>query len=234
MRFAHSPLARQSNRTLVLANSALPVLKHHPCAYCGTTTSARSRGHVFPRSIYPDTLPNAKRITVPECDECKALWEDAEPHFRNILLSIWDPETPPADSRAQKLWRGFDEKDGRRRARDLADLFRPAQVAGENRTKVYPAKDARFNLILRRIVRGLVHEHGLGTAIPDARVVCDVMRWIIPPTFEGDFTWRTIAPEFIAYAYNGINDKYAHSFWLIRFSKHILFFGSVSHETGEA
>jgi hypothetical protein len=89
-------------------------------------------------------------------------------------------------------------------------------------------------LILRRIVRGLVHWHRLGTAIPDAGVVCDVMRWQIPPAFEPDFSWHTIAPDFVAYAYNHINDKDAHSFWLIRFSKHIVFTGHVSNRSGEA
>lgn len=211
-----------------------PVLKHHPCAYCGTTLSTRGKGHVFPRSIYPDTLPNVYRITVPECNECKALWEDAEPHFRNVLLSIWDSETALTDTRAERLWRSFDANDGHRRVRELAGMFRPEQVAGTDRTKIYPAEDERFNLILRRIVRGLAHKHGIGTSIPDAQVTCDVMRWLVPPAFEDEITWHTIAPGFITYGYKRFNDQDAHSFWLIRFSKHVLFFGRVGSQSGNA
>ena len=54
---------------------------------------------MIPQSIYPDSLPDAQRITVPECLDCKALWEDAEPHFRNIMIAIWDPEMIVKDNR---------------------------------------------------------------------------------------------------------------------------------------
>lgn len=208
------------------------MLKHQPCAYCGSESNLRGKGHVFPRSIYPDALSGARRITVPECEACKALWEDAEPQFRNVIVSIWDPEVAPTDSRTSKLWRSFDKVDGRRRLRDLSALLRPEQVAGKSRAKIYPEEDERFCLILRRIFRGLSHEHGLGTAIPDSLVVCGVMRWLVPPSFEPEFTWHTVAPDFIAYGYARIDP--AHTFWLLRFSKHILFFGSVERVTGEA
>lgn len=203
------------------------MLKHAPCAYCGSTELPRTRGHVFPRAIYPDTLPHAKRVTVPECDGCKALWEDAEPHFRNILLTIWNPEAAPSDSRAQKLWRSFNQKDGHRRVRELAGLFRPATVAGQSRKKIFPAEDARFNLVLRRIVRGLTHHHGLTTAVPDQLVDCEAMRYAVPPSFQEEFSWHTIAPDFITYGYKLLTDEDVNLVWLIRFSKHIVFLGRV-------
>lgn len=101
------------------------------------------------------------------------------------------------------------------------------------RIKIYPTEDDRFNLILRRIVRGLAHAHGLGTSIPDTRVKCDVMRWLVPPTFENEMAWHTIAPAFIEYGYKTVNDQEIHSFWLIRFSKQLLFFGRVGSEVGD-
>lgn len=205
-----------------------------PCAYCGTTESPRTRGHVFPRSIYPDTLPTARRITVPECEKCKALWEDAEPHFRNVLVAIWHPESPLADSRAEKLWRSFEKGDGYRRVHDLAALFRSTEVAGRVRSKIYPAEDERFNLILRRIVRGLAHEHCLGTRIADSHVDCDVMKWIMPPAFEEEMTWHTIAPKFISYGYMKLDDEFAHSFWIVRFSEHIEFYGRIRSLASDA
>ncbi|MGE0347873.1 hypothetical protein [Hydrogenophaga sp.] len=206
------------------------MLKHKPCAYCGSKAVPRGKGHVFPRSIYPDTLPDAKRITVPECETCKAIWEDAEPHFRNVLLSIWDPEVAPLDNRTAKLWRSFDELDGSRRIQDLSAMLRPAHVDGQERAKIYPDEDERFNLILRRIVRGLSHEHRLGTAIPDSAVVSGVMRWIVPPAFEPSFSWHTIAPDFISYAYARVDES--HTFWLLRFSRHITFFASIGPVVG--
>ena len=211
-----------------------PVLKHAPCAYCGTIDLPRTRGHVFPRAIYPDSLPNAKRITVPECDQCKTLWEDAEPHFRNILLTIWNPEAAPTDSRSQKFLRSFDHKDGHRRAKELASLFTPAVVAGQDRSKIYPAKDERFNLVLRRIVRGLTHHHGLATAVPDQCVDCEVMQYLIPPAFEDDFSWHTIAPDFIVYGYTSLADENIQLVRLVRFSKHIVFIGRVRNASSDA
>lgn len=179
-------------------------------------------------------MPNTKRITVPECDDCKAVWEDAEPHFKNTLLSIWNPDELPDDSRVQGMWRGFDEKDGKRRAKDLARQFRSIEIGTDTRTKIYPDDDPVFNLILRRIIRGLVHEHKLGTAISDDRVVCRVMRWLVPPAFEAEFTWHVIAEDFVRYAYSRPDEESMHSFWQVQFSKHIVFSGFVANENGEA
>jgi hypothetical protein len=58
------------------------------------------------------------------------------------------------------------------------------------------------------------------------------MHWLVPPAFEPEFTWHTIAPDFIAYAHAQIEET--HTFWLLRFSRHILFYGSVGHVAGEA
>jgi len=210
-------------------------MKNQPCAYCGLKDSPRTRGHVLPRSMYPDSLPNAKRITVPECDVCKAIWEDAEPHFKNIILAIWNSDQLPEDNRVEKMWRGFRQKDGRRRAREFHELIRPAQIADKDRELIYPAKDARFNLILRRIVRGLAVEHKVvKAAVSDNRVHCDVMRWPIPPAFEADLTWRIIADDFFQYAYADLDNESLQSFWLLQFSKHLLFFGVIANEPKEA
>lgn len=201
------------------------MLIHEPCAYCGTDRFKRTKGHVLPRSMYPNTLPTAKRITVSECLECKKLWEDAEPHFRNIILSIWDSEMLPSDNRVASMLRSFKQLDGLRRATAL--LARIESTAGSERETIYPAKDPQFNLVLRRIVRGLCHEHQLETAVEDARVYCDVMRWEIPSEFEAMLTWNSISENLFRYAYAVINDDQINSFWLLHFSKHIVFFGVV-------
>lgn len=198
---------------------------HAPCAYCGSERIERTKGHVLPRSLYPSTVPNAKRITVPECLECKKLWEDAEPQFRNIILSIWNSEALPSDDRADRMLRSFKQPDGKRRARELLATFAPGHVGSHD--LIYPAKDPGFNLILRRIVRGLCHEHQLATFVQDDEVLCDVMRWQVPPAFEEALTWYTIGADFFRYAYAAVNEESIHSFWLLHFSKHIVFFGVV-------
>ena len=207
------------------------MLKYRPCAYCGRTDLARTNGHVLSKNMYPNTMPTAQRITVSECTNCKKIWEDVEPHFRNILLSIWNAEALPVDSRVESMWRGFHAVDGRRRASELHALFRPANGTENDRKVIYPAKDEGFNLILRRIVRGLAAKHGLAYAVPDNAVTCDAMLWAIPPAFEAGLSWHVIALDFFSYAYASDLDGPLHSFWLLRFSQHLLFFGAIErHE----
>ena len=207
------------------------MLKHRPCAYCGRTDLPRTSGHVLSKKVYPDNMPTAMRITVSECTDCKKIWEDAEPHFRNILLGIWNAEALPVDSRVESMWRGFHKADGRRRASELHALFRPAKGSEVGGELIYPAKDERFNLILRRMVRGLAAKHELACAVPDSAVTCDAMLWGIPPAFETELSWHVIAPDFFSYAFVSDLEEPLHSFWLLRFSQHLLFFGAIErHE----
>lgn len=188
----------------------------------------RTKGHVIPRSLYPDSLPKAKRIIVPECTDCKTLWEDAEPHFRNIMVAIWDPDRIVEDNRFAALQRSLLKCDGPRRHKKLAELFVSVVTPNGPREKIFPAKDTGFNLILRRIIRGLCHHHGLGTAIADNRVACDVPRLPFSEVLQSEFTWHEIARDFYRYGYANPGDDNFHSFWLIRFSKHIEFSGAIA------
>ncbi len=43
-------------------------------------------------------------------------------------------------------------------------------------------------------------------------------------------TWNSISDNFFRYAYAVINDHQINSFWLLHFSKHIMFFGVVDDE----
>jgi hypothetical protein len=55
------------------------------------------------------------------------------------------------------------------------------------------------------------------------------MRWQVPQALEEEFTWHTIAPNFFRYAYGSLQDDSLHSFWLLQFSKNLLFFGIIRH-----
>ncbi|WP_296643532.1 hypothetical protein [Thiobacillus sp. 65-1402] len=123
------------------------------------------------------------------------------------------------------MFRSFKQPDGRRRANDLL-----ARIKSGEQEAIHPAKDSLFNLVLRRIVRGLCHKHQIETAVEDHRVHCDVMRWEIPQEFEAMLTWNSISDNFFRYAYAVINDHQINSFWLLHFSKHIMFFGVVDDE----
>lgn len=203
-------------------------MKDGPCAYCGTTDTERTKGHVIPRSVFPDSMRDVQRITVPECTSCQAIWDDVEPQFRNIMVGIRNPEKIVPDSCYKNMRRSFLKCDGRRRLEDIAEVLVSVDTPNGPREEIYPAKDPGFNLILRRIVRGLCHHHDLGTAIADSRVTCDVMRFIVPEAFRPEFTWNEIAPDFCRYGYAILEDGNMHSFWLIRFSKHIEFFGTIA------
>ncbi|TNJ36549.1 hypothetical protein FGF66_11795 [Chlorobaculum thiosulfatiphilum] len=172
-------------------------------------------------------MPEVQRITVAECEKCKKLWEDAEPHFRNILLGIWNPTVLPVDNRVDAMWRGFKSVDGRRRAKELLVLMKPSVSGVPGRFVIAPTEDARFNLILRRIVRGLAAVHKVGYAIPDAAVTCGVMRWEVPPAFESVLQWHIVAPDFFSYAYTKELDGKLNSFWQLQLSKQLHFFGVV-------
>ncbi len=207
-------------------------MKHQPCAYCGTTEKKRTKGHVIPKSLYPASLPDVQRITVPECLDCKALWEDAEPHFRNIMIAIWDPETIVEDGRWRKMQRSMWKCDGPRRYEDFIDLLVEENTAKGKRHAIYPDKEPRHNLILRRIVRGLCHDHGLGSAIADSRVWCAVMRYRVPEAFQSEIIWHELSPGFCRYGYTISDDERFHSFWLLQFASHIGFVGAIA--AGEA
>ena len=98
---------------------------------------------------------------------------------------------------------------------------------------IYPAKDPRCNLILRRIIRGLCYSNEVDAAIADDRVWCDVLRWRVPEALEPDFKWHEVATSFFSYSYAIIDDEKFHSLWRLRFSKRIEFIGIIM-QAGQA
>ena len=119
-------------------------LKHKPCAYCGTMTFKRERGHVVPDCVYPPSLDRRiQRITVPECARCKMIWQDAETQFRNMMMVSGEP-----NAYVRELWEGpvtrsFDKPSGPRWISDLIEQFVPVVTEGGPRHMVYPGRDRR-------------------------------------------------------------------------------------------
>jgi hypothetical protein len=211
-------------------------MKHRPCAYCGTTEFDRERGHVVPACVYPPSLDQrVQRITVPECTRCKTIWQDAETQFRNMMMIAGEP-----NAQIRELWEGpvirsFDKPSGPRWLADLVEQFVPVETENGPRQKVYPGRDPRVMLVVRKIIRGLCHSEGAATAVDDRRVWADVMVHRLPEEYRGEMTWRQVGDQFFRYGFAVQNEaEYdVHSVWSLTFFERREFFGVVSlSETG--
>jgi len=207
------------------------VMNNRPCAYCGTTEFKRERGHVVPDCVYPPSLdPQVQRITVPECSRCKQIWQDAETQFRNIMMIAGEP-----NAQVRELWEGpvirsFDKPSGPRWVADLLEQLVSVDTEDGPRHRVYPGRDQRVMLVVRKIIRGLCHKEGVATAVDDRRVGAVVMVYNIPEEFRREMTWRQLGNEFFRYGFAVLNDsEYGiHSAWSLTFFERREFFGAVS------
>jgi hypothetical protein len=208
-------------------------MKNRPCAYCGTTDTQfeRERGHVVPACVYPPSLdPRVQRITVPECSRCKEIWQDDETQFRNIMMLAGDP-----NAYVQELWdgpvtRSFQKPSGPRWVADLIKQLVPVETEGGPRHMVYPGRDERVMLVVRKIIRGLCHEEKVATAVDDRRVWADVMAYSIPEEFRRAMTWRQLDDKFFRYGFTVSNDPESdiHSAWSLTFFERREFIAVVS------
>ena len=178
-----------------------------PCAYCGTTETTRHRGHVIAKSLYPSSTPlQTQRPTVPECADCQKIWTDAETHFRNVLLIAGDPNDEVRET-WETVERSFGYDSGQKWVWNLYESMYPVSIDGQTRHKVYPYRDERVNLVLRKIVRGLSAYHEIGNQIPDDRV------WVgyVPPALgEPTRTERLVydlGPDFVQYGIALFDDE---------------------------
>ena len=200
------------------------------CAYCGRRTTGLEREHAIPRCLYPLSRAKSRvqRITVPSCVACNRGWADDEAQFRNVLVLSGEP-----NAAVQELWettarRSFHEVDGRRRLQDLLDRMVPVQVEGQDRWMIYPARDERVLRVLRKIVRGLSHFHGVESAVSEERVWVDVMKYRIPEELVADIKFHHREPDVCEYWYEAYDDGEVSSVWLLRFFERRVFVGSVS------
>jgi hypothetical protein len=208
-------------------------MRKKPCAYCGSTSTPRTKGHVLGKAIYPSVREDRTQwITVPECDDCKALWEDAESHFRNVILVAGAPNTEATSIWGDKGRRSFREVDGKRRVRDILFNSVPTKTADGSCDLIFPDRDERVMLILRKIARGLCHHHQLGTAISDTRVTAIARRVGFPEELQASVVARTPIPRVCDYAYVDFSKQESdlHSIWSLRFFERTWFFALVASE----
>jgi hypothetical protein len=199
------------------------------CSYCGIRP-ATDKEHVFPRNLYPEskTTSRVQRLTIPACNVCNCSWSDDEVHFRNILALAGEPNKPRRELWDGPIHRGlFEQPDGIRRVRDLVDTWRTVEADGKRRHKVYPGEDPRVIRVVKKIVRGLSHHHGIETAVPESRVWVDVLKYHIPEEFVSEMICQHREADIAEYRYAVVDDCGIKSAWLMTFFEKVLFLGVV-------
>jgi hypothetical protein len=200
------------------------------CAYCGSD-DAPTVDHVVSRALYPPSKATSRfaRITVPACVPCNAGWTNDEPHFRNVLLLSGEPTPAVRELWEGKTRRSFTYSDGRKRALDLAVQMIPVNTPDGERHLIYPAKDKRVLRVVRKIVRGLCHHHGLLSPVHDGQVLADVQRFEVAPEFVAEMTSGHAEEEVLQYRFGVVDDRDIHSGWLLNFFCRTPFFCIVFH-----
>ena len=200
-----------------------------PCAYCGKSSSARHNGHVISKSLYPSSTPNyIQRPTVPECEECKEIWTDAETQFRNILMIAGEPNQAVHET-WQTVQRSFDKPSGKRWISDIYNTMVSISTESGDRHMVYPYKDPRVNLVLRKIVRGLSAYHEIMASVSDEQVWVGYVPNTMPESVRDEMLVYNLGEDFVRYGFVLFDDENEkQSGWLFRFYGSRDFFGIVS------
>jgi len=188
------------------------------CAYCGSDDGF-TVDHVIPRALYPTAKAASPfpRITVTACIDCNNGWADDEAHFRNVLLVAGAPTPAVRELWEGKTRRSFTYSDGRKRARDLAVQMVPVKTPEGERYMIYPAKDERVLRIVRKIVRGLCHHHGLLSPVKDEQVWADIQRFEVPPEFLAEMTFAHADEDVLQYHCGVVDEPEMHSSWILNF-----------------
>jgi hypothetical protein len=202
------------------------------CAYCGASPSKLEREHVVPACLYPASRKASRiqRLTVPACSSCNRGWADDEAHFRNVLLLAGDPNEAVNELWSTTARRSFDQVDGNRRLRDLLELMKPVAVEGRKRWKIFPAEDSRIIRVVRKIVRGLSHHHGIESALAEDRIWADILRYRAPPDLFSTLG-TDLESDIFRYWYDVLDDDLT-SIWLLTFFERRTFVASVRAEPG--
>lgn len=200
------------------------------CAYCGESVTARHKGHVVSNCLYPSSTPTeVQRPTVPECENCRALWTEPETQFRNILV-IAGEQNRATEETWETIQRSFTKPSGKKWVDDIYESMSPVATKSGQRYMVYPHKDLRVNLVLRKIVRGLSAYHGVGEFIPDDHV------WVgcAPAAIPDESLPYNLGKEFMRYGYALFDAEIELcSGWLFRFYDSRDFLGIVAKSTEE-
>lgn len=181
------------------------------------------------QALYPPSKATSslKRIKVPACEPCNKRFMDAEPHFRNILLVAGETNAAVRELWEGKARRSFTYADGKRRTQDVVAQMVSVQTVQGERHMVYPGKDERVMLVVRKVIRGMCHHHSLLSPVSDGQVWADVQKFEVPPAFLDEMDTAHAEEDILKYRYGVISDPHIHSSWLLTFYERTTFFGIV-------
>jgi hypothetical protein len=169
-----------------------------------------------------------QRLTIPSCNECNEGWSDDEVHFRNVLAVAGEPNEARRELWETTIHRSFNEKDGIRRVRDLVEIMHPTAIDGDERHMVYPGRDDRVLRIVKKIIRGLCHYHGVMSAVSEKRVWVDILKYQIQDEFLSEMACEHREQDIAEYRYQILREYGIDSAWLITFYQRVTFVGMVS------
>jgi hypothetical protein len=149
-------------------------------------------------------------------------------HFRNVLALAGEPNNARRELWNTSIRRSFKKRDGIRRMRDLIEILHPAEIDGKERHKVYPGQDDRVVRIVKKIIRGLCHHHGVMSAVSEKRVWADILKYQIPEEFLSEMAYEHREQDIAEYRYQVIREYGIDSAWLITFFQRVTFVGIVS------
>lgn len=234
MRGLYAPRVREiRNRCPDQAEVALACVMRRTdttCAYCGVAGQKLTGDHVFPRGLFPSIQQpfTLQRITVPACEPCNRFYSLDEDHFRFVVALAGSTNPSVSLLWEEKIARSFNRQGGARRISEVMKITERVSVDGEQRLKIYPARDERVLGIVRKCVRGLAHHHRICTVLADRRVSADVQRFNLPTSLEGELQFRGDEPDVVQYAFVENPFEEIDSFWLIRFFRRTTFMATVS------
>ncbi len=214
-----------SIRSVFHGLNGVNVMPERTCAYCGKVVGKVDKEHVIPRCLYPSSKSKSKvqRLTVPACRECNASWADDEAHFRNIMVIAGESNAAVRELWNTKTERSFQQVDGKRR---LADLVAQMKPHGE-RQMVYPGQDPKVMRVIRKIIRGLCHHHGIMSPVSDEQVWADVLTYVVPSRLLKSMERKHREADIFEYCYDVPGEPDIHSAWLLTFFEQRTFIGIV-------
>jgi hypothetical protein len=209
-------------------------MKNKPCAYCGSIAedNPRTKGHVLQRSLFPEKgFESVQRITVPECIKCKAVWQDAEDEFRSIVVLGAEGNNDHANEKWDgPVNRSFQRKeDGIRRIEAMMKSLARRQTSNGEDLRLFPHRSEKVNLVVKKMVRGLCHYHGLATQVHDQAILANPFP-NSPPDHVKSVVEFNYLPGVFRYSYFSVHlqPQKIHLHFLLTFYERVSFLGMVS------
>jgi hypothetical protein len=196
------------------------------CAYCGVDEADEvpfTDDHVIPKCLYPATYRDSNLIVVDACEPCNNGFSYDEVHFRNVLVLAGESNAPVKELWKTKIVRSFERGDGQQRVRQALEHTAKVQIEGEDRRIIFPEQDERVIRIIKKIVRGLSHFHGVESAVAENRIL---VRMHDAELSEGTLEPGDVSgsfPEIVRYSYKKDETTDSKPIWILTFFDRLTF-----------